>query len=76
MKKVGCSGFAYVVNYAEEAHSDDVVFEDRGVRIFVDRESLALIDGTTVVYRAGRARASVVPILSPRTLGLGASISW
>lgn len=36
----------------------------------------ALIDGTTVVYRAGRARASVVPILSPRTLGLGASISW
>lgn len=50
VRKTGCSGFAYVVNYAEEAHSDDVVFEDRGVRIFVDRESLALIDGTTVDF--------------------------
>lgn len=50
VRKTGCSGFAYVVNYADEALPDDVVFEDRGVRIFVDRDSLTLIDGTTVDF--------------------------
>lgn len=50
VRKTGCSGFAYVVNYADEVHAGDVVFEDRGVKVFVDPESLALIDGTTVDF--------------------------
>jgi iron-sulfur cluster assembly protein len=50
VRKTGCSGFAYVVNYAEGQQSDDVVFEDRGVRVFVDRGSLKLIDGTVVDF--------------------------
>jgi iron-sulfur cluster assembly protein len=50
VKKTGCSGFAYVVNYADEVGSDDVVFEDRGIKVIVDRESLNLIDGTEVDF--------------------------
>lgn len=50
VKKTGCSGFAYVLDYAREAGSDDVVFEDRGVRILVKRESLPLLDGTRVDF--------------------------
>lgn len=50
VRKTGCSGFAYVVNYAEEERANDVVFEDRGVKVFVDRDSLALIDGTIVDF--------------------------
>ena len=50
VRKTGCSGFAYVVNYADETGPQDVVFEDRGVRVFVDRESLPLIDGTVVDF--------------------------
>ena len=50
VRKTGCSGFAYVVNYADEVRPDDVMFEDRGVRVYVDRESLPLIDGTTVDF--------------------------
>ncbi|HEV7714459.1 MAG TPA: iron-sulfur cluster assembly protein IscA [Steroidobacteraceae bacterium] len=50
VRKTGCSGFAYVVNYAEDQHPDDVVFEDRGVRVFVDSGSLKLIDGTIVDF--------------------------
>lgn len=50
VRKTGCSGFAYVVNYADEPGRDDVVFEDHGVKVFVDRESLPLIDGTTVDF--------------------------
>jgi len=50
VRKTGCSGFAYVVNYAESQQADDVVFEDRGVRVFVDSGSLKLIDGTIVDF--------------------------
>jgi iron-sulfur cluster assembly protein len=50
IRKTGCSGFAYVVNYADAQQPGDQVFEDRGVRVFVDAESLALIDGTIVDF--------------------------
>lgn len=50
VRKTGCSGFAYVVNYAESQQDGDVVFEDRGVRVFVDSGSLKLIDGTIVDF--------------------------
>ena len=50
VRKTGCSGFAYVVNYADDQQPGDVVFEDRGVRVFVDAASLQLIDGTQVDF--------------------------
>ena len=50
VKKTGCSGFAYVINYADEIGDDDVVFEDRAVKIVVDQGSLPLIDGTEVDF--------------------------
>jgi iron-sulfur cluster assembly protein len=50
VRKTGCSGFAYVVNYADDAQASDLVFEDRGVKVFVDPDSLALIKGTTVDF--------------------------
>jgi nucleoside-diphosphate kinase len=50
IKKTGCSGFAYVVNYAEKIGQQDVVFEDRGVKVVVDSESLKYIDGTVVDF--------------------------
>ena len=50
VKKTGCSGFAYVVNYADDVNKDDVVFEVEGVKVIVDRESLGFIDGTQVDF--------------------------
>jgi iron-sulfur cluster assembly protein len=50
VRKTGCSGFAYVVNYADGPQPGDAIFEDRGVRVFVDAESLVLIDGTVVDF--------------------------
>lgn len=50
VKKTGCSGFAYVVNYADDIGADDVVFEHQGVKVIVDRGSLGFIDGTVVDF--------------------------
>ncbi len=48
--KTGCSGYSYVINYAEELRDSDVIFEDKGVKVVVDPEALALIDATEVDF--------------------------
>jgi iron-sulfur cluster assembly protein len=50
VKSTGCSGYSYVINYADSVGDEDVVFEDRGVKIVVDPEALKLIDGTEVDF--------------------------
>jgi iron-sulfur cluster assembly protein len=48
--ETGCSGYSYVINYAEEIDDTDVVFEDKGVTVVVQPDALALIDGTEVDF--------------------------
>ena len=46
----GCSGMAYVLEFADEADEDDVIFEDHGVKVLVDPKSLLYLDGTELDY--------------------------
>ena len=46
----GCSGMAYVLEFADEIDGDDLVFEDRGVKVLVDPKSLVYLDGTELDY--------------------------
>ena len=50
VKKTGCSGWGYVADLAKEQRADDTVFEVDGVRIYVDAESLSLVDGTRIDF--------------------------
>ena len=50
VRKTGCSGYAYVIDYADSIRQDDSVFEGRGVKVIVDAGSLELIDGTEVDF--------------------------
>jgi iron-sulfur cluster assembly protein len=50
VKRTGCSGYAYLIDYADAIGTDDVVFEDNGVNVIVDAKSLGLIDGTEVDF--------------------------
>jgi len=50
IKKTGCSGFAYVVDYADQVGPLDKVFEDGGIKVVVDPDALELIDGTEVDF--------------------------
>ena len=50
VKKTGCSGWGYLADLAREQRADDTVFEQDGVRILVDAESLALVDGTEIDF--------------------------
>ncbi len=46
----GCSGMAYVLEFADEVAAEDVVFEDRGVKVIIDPKSLVYLDGTELDY--------------------------
>lgn len=50
VRKTGCSGYAYIIDYADSIEPEDSVFEDGGVKVVVDNKSLQLIDGTEVDY--------------------------
>ena len=50
VKKSGCSGYAYVLDYADEIKPEDLVYEQLGVKVIVEAGSLSYLDGTEVDY--------------------------
>lgn len=46
----GCSGMAYVLEYADQVAPEDSVFESHGVKVLVDPKSLVYLDGTVLDY--------------------------
>ena len=50
VKTSGCSGMAYIMEFADEVQPEDKVFEDRGVKVIIDAKSLIYLDGTEVDY--------------------------
>lgn len=50
IKRTGCSGYAYVVDYADSIEPDDIVFEQDDIKVVVDTKALELIDGTEVDF--------------------------
>lgn len=54
IKTTGCSGLSYQLDYVDEQRPDDVVFEQHGLKLLVDPQYLALVDGTEIDFvRAG-----------------------
>jgi iron-sulfur cluster assembly protein len=50
VRRTGCSGWGYLADLARDEREGDTVFEQDGVRILVDADSLALVDGTRIDF--------------------------
>lgn len=50
VRKTGCSGWAYEVSIASDLPGEDQVFEDKGVRIIVDNDSLPYLQGSKIDF--------------------------
>ena len=50
VKEVGCSGFAYTYDYADEVRTGDSVFDAHDAKLVIDGESLTFIDGSTLDF--------------------------
>lgn len=51
VRSTGCSGYAYVVDLADEVKPDDHVFESHGVKVIVSDDALKMVDGTEIDFR-------------------------
>ena len=50
VRTTGCSGMAYVLEFADEVAANDSVFEQHGVTVVVDQKSLVYLDGTELDF--------------------------
>ena len=46
----GCSGFQYGLTLEENVNANDVVLDNSGLKVVIDPESAALLDGVTVDF--------------------------
>lgn len=51
VRKSGCSGYMYTMDYADEITANDDVFSGHGAQVVVDRKHLSVLAGTTVDFR-------------------------
>ncbi len=50
VKVSGCSGFSYVLDYADVQAENDTVFEQFGVKVLVKKEDLDKLEGIELDY--------------------------
>ena len=50
VKTSGCSGLAYVLEFVDAVDNHDQVFEQFGVKVFVDPKSLVYLSGLEMDY--------------------------
>jgi iron-sulfur cluster assembly protein len=51
VRKSGCSGYMYTMDYADEIGADDTVFEGHGAWVVVAHKFMPMLSGTTVDFR-------------------------
>ena len=73
----GCSGLSYKLEFDHVLQPTDQIFEDKGIKIVVDKKSFLYLVGTELDYSAGlngKGFVFVNPNAS-RTCGCGESFS-
>ena len=60
VKKGGCAGMEYTMEYAEAKASQDELVEDKGVRILIDPTAVLFLLGTEMDYKADRMSSGFV----------------
>jgi iron-sulfur cluster assembly protein len=77
VKGGGCSGLMYDLNFDDAINPADQVFEDKGVKILVDKKSLLYLLGTTLDFSDG-LNGKGFQFINPnasRTCGCGESFA-
>jgi len=53
VKGGGCSGLMYDLQFDNQIFPEDKIFEDKGVKVMVDKKSLLYLIGTTLDFSDG-----------------------
>jgi iron-sulfur cluster assembly protein len=60
VKKGGCAGMEYTMEYAAEAGPMDEVVEEKGVRLLIDPSAILFLLGTEMDYRSDKLSSGFV----------------
>lgn len=77
VKGGGCSGLMYDLDFDDQVNAADQVFEDKGIKILVDKKSLLYLLGTTLDFSDG-LNGKGFQFINPnasRTCGCGESFA-
>lgn len=77
VKGGGCSGLMYDLGFDENVKDTDEIFEDKGVKILIDKKSMLYLLGTTLDFSDG-LNGKGFEFINPnasRTCGCGESFS-
>jgi iron-sulfur cluster assembly protein len=50
VKPSGCSGYSYVLDFADQPAQEDAAFEEHGAKVFVTPDALPMLNGSEVDY--------------------------
>ena len=50
VRKSGCSGYAYQLDYADQISDSDLVFESHGVKVVIDPDHIGFLNGMEIDY--------------------------
>ena len=77
VKGGGCSGLMYDLTFDDQVSTVDQIFEDKGIKILVDKKSLLYLLGTTLDFSDG-LNGKGFQFINPnatRTCGCGESFA-
>ncbi len=60
VKKGGCAGLEYTMEYAAEAGPHDEVIDEKGVRILIDPSAILFLLGTEMDYKSDKLKSGFV----------------
>jgi len=60
VKKGGCAGMEYTMEYAAEAGPHDEVIDEKGVRLLIDPSAILFLLGTEMDYRSDKLSSGFV----------------
>jgi iron-sulfur cluster assembly protein len=69
-RQYGCSGFGYVVDYADAIGDDDEVIESGGVKVIINRDSQPMLEGLTIDYVRSNALNEGFEFINPNVKDL------
>ncbi len=73
----GCSGLMYQLDFDGDIREDDKIFEDKGIKILIDKKSILYLLGTTLDFSDG-LNGKGFQFINPnasRTCGCGESFA-
>ena len=60
VKKGGCAGMEYVLEYAKHINPNDEMIEDKGVKVFIDPSAIIYLIGTEMDFKKEEFSSSFV----------------